>query len=121
MPHSAEYREALTSDYWRRLGAFVLRKRGPFCQRCGKFALGLELHHLTYDRLGREMPEDVEIVCRACHPDADREREAAVEAAAENARFDAWATARYGDDTACWPEDAGERFDEFCRRQDGYD
>jgi len=120
MAHSPQYKLALVSDYWRALSASVFQQRGPYCQRCGKFSLGLELHHLTYDRVGRERPQDVVIVCRVCHPDADRERQWAVETAAEESRFDAWATARFGDEPMNWPEDAGERFDEFCRRVDGY-
>lgn len=27
----------------------------------------LEVHHLTYERLGREHPDDLIVLCRACH------------------------------------------------------
>lgn len=42
------------------------------CERCPKdtnkkLPNELHVHHLTYERLGNELIEDVEIVCRECH------------------------------------------------------
>jgi 5-methylcytosine-specific restriction endonuclease McrA len=39
--------------------------REPACQVCG--ASRVELHHLTYARLGRERFDDVVPLCRPCH------------------------------------------------------
>lgn len=48
------------------------------CERCGEFhpAKYLVLHHRTYERMGAEHDEDLELLCRACHVVADQEREA---------------------------------------------
>lgn len=27
----------------------------------------LDVHHVTYARLGQELPEDLEVLCRSCH------------------------------------------------------
>lgn len=50
--------------HWR---AFRERFRKSSCARCGKGRRKLELHHLTYERLGRETAFDVETLCDACH------------------------------------------------------
>lgn len=31
------------------------------------YGSSLELHHLTYQNLGKEKPSDVQVLCRACH------------------------------------------------------
>ena len=33
----------------------------------------LDVHHLTYERLGREKDEDLRVLCRACHGDEHRQ------------------------------------------------
>jgi hypothetical protein len=33
-----------------------------------------EVHHKDYTRLGHELDDDLLIVCKECHPKADRER-----------------------------------------------
>ncbi len=47
------------------------------CQRCGCRGArdpyghyGLDVHHLNYDRLGKERREDLEVLCRPCHDGA---------------------------------------------------
>jgi hypothetical protein len=35
----------------------------------------LDVHHLTYDRVFEEPPEDLCVLCQRCHPRADRKRE----------------------------------------------
>jgi 5-methylcytosine-specific restriction endonuclease McrA len=64
--HSAEYEAVLSSPGWRRLRRRAIRRAGRRCQRCG--ARGpLDVHHLTYRRLGRERPGDLLAVCERCH------------------------------------------------------
>jgi hypothetical protein len=103
----ARYNVAIRSCHWRELRVIVLRRRGARCERCGKqWAPGclpkLELHHLTYERLGQEREADVILVCPTCHEKADTERAAAgCRRSAEAlywARLDGWATKVYGDD-----------------------
>jgi 5-methylcytosine-specific restriction endonuclease McrA len=36
------------------------------CERCGKFK-PVDLHHLTYARLGHEEDGDLKLYCRDCH------------------------------------------------------
>ncbi len=44
----------------------ALVERSKVCERCGSSEL-LQVHHLTYERLGNELMDDVEVVCRKCH------------------------------------------------------
>ncbi len=54
------------TEYWRKLKARTLLIN-PLCVSCdAKYRL--ELHHLNYDSLGKEIPgKDVIILCRKCH------------------------------------------------------
>lgn len=35
------------------------------CELCGR--KGKEVHHLTYERIGAELPQDLMYVCLSCH------------------------------------------------------
>jgi hypothetical protein len=65
--HSEAYRAVLASDRWRWVRAEAVRRAGYRCERCG--APGrLDGHHWRgYRMLGHEAPEDVVMLCRACH------------------------------------------------------
>src|ERR1700722_9061617 len=63
--HWREFRESALTAQRARLGRNV-------CERCPqdaneKAAELLHIHHRTYERLGEERFEDVEILCRECH------------------------------------------------------
>ena len=62
----------------------------------------LELHHKTYERLGRERIDDLELLCSSCHKEADRERAskwaARSSAVLFNAGLNTYATKKYGGD-----------------------
>lgn len=63
-----EYLRYLGSTLWTARKAAVIRYRGYRCERCGlEPSTGLQLHHRTYKRLGREHPDDLELLCRYCH------------------------------------------------------
>lgn len=72
-----EYDRYLETPHWqtfrRRALDEQLRTHGRnFCVNCPPGsptpkAVDLHVHHLTYERLGREQLEDVTIICRACH------------------------------------------------------
>lgn len=74
------YQEYLKSRQWRRVkyGFFLwLKKRKRMrCNRCGK-RMGkrknFHVHHRTYERLGCEKHEDLELLCVTCH-DKEHER-----------------------------------------------
>ena len=61
-----EYLAYMASAEWRQTAAAAKSRAGYRCERCG--ATGrLEVHHRTYDRLGREWPEDLQVLCPSCH------------------------------------------------------
>jgi len=66
MSVSDEYKRYLVSAQWQVTRARAIIRAGGRCERCAA-TQQLEAHHLTYERLGREKPEDLEILCRKCH------------------------------------------------------
>ena len=96
----------------------MLRLRGARCERCGH-PHSLELHHKTYERLGRELTSDLEVLCRRCHESADKERALEGQRRSATARYnaglDTYASKKYGDD---WdyqrdPEQVSEEYDQW--------
>jgi hypothetical protein len=65
----------LRSPHWRTRRARAIALAGGRCERCGKPGR-LEVHHLTYKRLGRERDRDLRALCHPCHRLADRSRRA---------------------------------------------
>lgn len=76
-----------------------------------------ELHHKTYERLGRERDDDLEVLCKPCHERADEQRCAK---ALYDARLNGWATKVYGDDWE-WNEDKSEVEQDFDDWLQGHD
>ena len=73
-PRQSEfYLTYLDSAEWRERRREIIEARGRECEYCGETE-GLELHHLTYERLGEELDEDLVLLCEACHRRADRRR-----------------------------------------------
>lgn len=68
----------------------VIAEQGGTCDRCSERD-GLELHHLTYERLGQERRSDVVALCKEHHRTADRKRE-------RDSAFRTWHTKKYGED-----------------------
>lgn len=60
------YEQYLQTALWRMRRNRALRLSEYHCQRCGA-PRQLQVHHLTYERLGDELDEDLEVVCRGCH------------------------------------------------------
>lgn len=61
-----DYREYLKSPYWKAIRRRALIAAGHRCQICHKTDK-LEVHHVTYERLGHERPEDLLALCGRCH------------------------------------------------------
>lgn len=80
------HREYLQSDRWKQLRRRAFQRAGGYCARChrhetemrrieiidperGTVESGatLNVHHLTYDRLGHEREDDLIVLCRECH------------------------------------------------------
>lgn len=62
-----EYRDVyLKSAHWSSVRTAALAYADHRCQVCyGRTQL--DVHHRTYERLGREKPSDVTVLCRHCH------------------------------------------------------
>jgi hypothetical protein len=60
------YESYLHSDDWKKVRKSALRRAKNRCQLCNKTD-GLDVHHRTYENLGKEKPEDVTVLCRECH------------------------------------------------------
>ena len=119
------YQEYISSALWKRRAKAAKDRAGGKCQRCdvSKWSVELEAHHKTYERLGRERAEDIEVLCPECHGKADTERKARTERRAGerryNARLDGWATKVYGEN---WyesedTEEVRDAFDRWLNRQ----
>jgi hypothetical protein len=63
----ALYNNYLKSPEWARYRVRIFNQRGRRCEDCGISNVPLQLHHICYDRVGEERPEDVIINCIACH------------------------------------------------------
>jgi hypothetical protein len=94
----ARYNAYMKSPRWRRKRAIAIYQANNRCSRCKWQSIdgaGLEVHHKTYEHLGNEPLEDLEVLCKPCHEIADREREAETRARQhqrlEEARFEGWA------------------------------
>lgn len=60
-----DYRgDYLRSEHWQATRRWALRLSSR-CADCG--LPGRDVHHLTYRRLGHEHPDDLVVLCRACH------------------------------------------------------
>lgn len=64
------YRQYVNSAAWRARRAQELAKAGHRCQVCGHqggAGIALQVHHLSYDRLGQETARDIVVLCKLCH------------------------------------------------------
>lgn len=71
------YRAYLNSPHWRMVRNDALKRASYRCNRC-QSKRDLQVHHRTYQRLGAELPGDLEVLCFQCHnghhqDDADRD------------------------------------------------
>jgi len=99
--HSAEYSKVISSARWKKLRLQRIASAKGRCERCGRwptYSRELELHHRTYERLGNELPDDVELLCVPCHKVADRQREHATAVRSWDRAVEGWARKVYGDE-----------------------
>lgn len=69
--HTAAYNTYMISPAWKAFRLRIIAQRGRKCERCGSPARVLQLHHLTYVRLGQELDSDVQLLCIDCHRTVD--------------------------------------------------
>jgi len=60
------YHRYLRSSHWEQIRTSALQRAGFVCDLCGTTS-DLEVHHLTYDNIGHELPEDLVVLCHDCH------------------------------------------------------
>ncbi len=61
------YKEYLQTPHWKRRREDKLRAVSRRCQLCYSSSGTLDVHHRTYERLGKELDEDLTVLCRECH------------------------------------------------------
>lgn len=61
-----KYKNYLDSPFWRDFRIKVLKQDDFRCVRCGS-EINLDVHHLTYKRVGKEKIHDCVTLCRTCH------------------------------------------------------
>ena len=62
-----DYRKYIKSKAWRNLRKVVLERDKYACQKCLATGKPLHVHHLNYNRVGREKLTDLISVCEDCH------------------------------------------------------
>jgi hypothetical protein len=99
-------------DWSHEIAPRIRRRARGFCERCRTSGYKLEVHHLTYERFGREWDEDLQALCHPCHVIADKERRQANRSKYGTGDFgeEAWCISVFGEDPCDWPDDASERF-----------
>lgn len=61
-----QYSVYLGSEEWRRKSMATIAAAGGICSYCNT-APAVQAHHVTYDRVGEELPEDLRAICLKCH------------------------------------------------------
>jgi len=64
-----KYQEYLRTPHWREIRTDKLIKARWVCEECkrGEYGIQLDVHHLTYDRIGNERMSDLKVLCHDCH------------------------------------------------------
>ena len=60
------YLQVLDSPSWKVRAHILKGWAGAKCEWCGS-GTGLDVHHLSYHRLGAETPRELVVLCRGCH------------------------------------------------------
>lgn len=119
---SENYNSRMAAADWRKeiRPQKIASARGR-CERCECRSEILEVHHLHYRTLWRELPEDLEALCPKCHDLADEERRSNVEwlaaEALEMARFRKFCAKVYNNDGPP-PPDAWDRFENWLNQKE---
>jgi len=67
------YRKYLETDHWQQKRQEALKAEEYKCHLCQGNNRELHVHHLTYIRLGCELPEDLMVLCKKCHKEVHEE------------------------------------------------
>jgi len=61
------YRKYLQSDTWQKTREKAIEQADHRCELCGYGNGILNVHHLSYERIGCEEPRDLRVLCKPCH------------------------------------------------------
>jgi hypothetical protein len=61
-----DYQAYLKSEYWKQRRYATLERANFRCELCSETD-NLNVHHLTYERLGNESPDDLMVICGGHH------------------------------------------------------
>lgn len=61
------YAEYLLTPEWKEKRRLVINRSDYFCDHCGRQPEKFHIHHLTYERVGREFTHDLQALCPECH------------------------------------------------------
>ncbi len=68
-----DYAAYLASPQWQAIRRKVFERAGGLCEGCG-VEKATQVHHLNYERIGRELLFDLVAVCRSCHEQCHPEK-----------------------------------------------
>lgn len=109
---SSQYKAYLRTPEWKSTRAAAIRRAQGRCQHCGTKD-NLQVHHLNYERLYHELPEDLVVLCKTCHAQAHTKRK-------YNRGLETYGQKKYGEDWYYYPgyEVVAEEFDEWLEDQE---
>ena len=61
------YHEYLKSGEWKYIRTEKLKQANFKCDGCNETKGSMEVHHLTYERVGMELFTDLAVYCHDCH------------------------------------------------------
>lgn len=64
---SMAYDEFVKTDEWQRTASTARSIASNRCEMCESTRPPLDVHHLTYERRGQELADDLIALCRRCH------------------------------------------------------
>lgn len=122
-----DYGDYMSSARWRNISAAMKKYANFTCQRC-KARLHpseLDVHHLNYERMGKERISDLQVLCRSkCHPIADANRAEQDTVRREQRRSDTacdtYLSKKYGDNYASFEDESMHREYERWRTKKHY-
>ena len=61
-----DYSDYLNTPHWQATRRRKLDTVGNQCEKCGRPGM-VDVHHLTYERVGKERMSDLQVLCPLCH------------------------------------------------------
>lgn len=70
------YQKYIKSKEWKQKAEEAKTRAGNRCQGCNRprSEVQLDAHHRTYERIGRERPGDITVLCRDCHQSIEKSK-----------------------------------------------